>query len=180
MYIIQPRVFCDSLTRIFTSVPKYAEILNALRLQRNIEAKFEHNLISINPDRRTATFKRPDGQTLETDYTFLHVVPPMSPLGFIKKSPIADSVGWVEVDQATLQHKNPDYQSIFAIGDCSSLPTSKTAAAITAQAPVVAENVFKLLDQGTISQAAYDGYTSCPVCCYLFRLRSKLPITIIY
>ncbi|GJJ12171.1 hypothetical protein Clacol_006412 [Clathrus columnatus] len=145
------------------SVPKYSEILNELRLQRGVDAKFEHNLTSINQDRQTATFKKTDGQIVETDYTFLHVVPPMGPLKFIKESPIADANGWVDVDQATLQHKNPDYQNIFAIGDCSSLPTSKTAAAITSQAPVVTENVFRLLDQGTISSAAYDGYTSCPL-----------------
>jgi hypothetical protein len=44
-----------------------------------------------------------------------------------------------------------------------SLPTSKTAAAITAQTPVLTENLFSVADTGKISGASYDGYTSCPV-----------------
>lgn len=145
------------------SVPKYAEVLNALRLERGIRAEFSHNLVAINPSSRIATFQRGDGSTVETDYSFLHVTPPMGPPNFIKDSPIADAAGWVDVNDATLQHKNPEFSNIFALGDCSSLPTSKTAAAITAQAPIIAENVFRLMETGNISDAAYDGYTSCPV-----------------
>ncbi|KAJ2921905.1 hypothetical protein H1R20_g15193, partial [Candolleomyces eurysporus] len=90
--------------------------------------------------------------------------PQMGPMKFIKDSPIADSVGWVAVDQGTLQHTNPEYKNIFAIGDCSSLPTSKTAAAITAQAPVLTENLFSFVNTGEVSaKARYDGYTSCPL-----------------
>lgn len=145
------------------SVPKYSEILDALRIERNIHAEFSHNLLSVDPARRIATFSKADGSTVQTDYSFLHVTPPMGPPTFIKQSPIADAAGWVNVNEHTLQHKNPDYSNIFALGDCSSLPTSKTAAAITAQAPVVAENVLRLMNTGKISNAAYDGYTSCPV-----------------
>jgi len=65
------------------------------------------------------------------------------------------------VDQGTLQHKK--FGNIFSLGDSSSLPTSKTAAAITAQAPVLTHNLYALLDRGSIGKAAYDGYTSCPL-----------------
>lgn len=51
----------------------------------------------------------------------------------------------------------------FLSGDASSLPTSKTAAAITSQAPVLVENLTKFLQTGTVGLAKYDGYTSCPV-----------------
>jgi len=88
----------------------------------------------------------------------------MGPLDALKDSPIADSAGWVNVDQGTLRHVNPEYGNIFALGDCSSLPTSKTAAAVTAQAPVLTENLFSVVDTGDVSAAArYDGYTSCPL-----------------
>ncbi|KAF8590555.1 FAD/NAD(P)-binding domain-containing protein [Ramaria rubella] len=154
--------FWNGMPTMF-SVPKYSEILDALRTERGVRGEFSHNLISINARARTATFKKPDGSTVETSYSLLHVTPPMGPPNFIKESPIADSAGWVNVNEATLQHKNPEYSNIFALGDCSSLPTSKTAAAITAQAPIVTQNVFQLLDVGKISNAAYDGYTSCPL-----------------
>jgi sulfide:quinone oxidoreductase len=86
----------------------------------------------------------------------------------IKSSPLADSVGWVDVDQGTLQHTK--FANIFALGDGSSLPTSKTAAAITGQTPVLAHNLVTLMETGKIGNAIYDGYTSCP----LFTGRGEL------
>lgn len=58
----------------------------------------------------------------------LHVTPPMSSPDVLKTSPVADSAGWVDVDKETLQHKK--YPNVFGIGDCTNLPTSKTAAAV--------------------------------------------------
>ena len=145
------------------AVKKYSEALDALRKSRGIHAEFGHNLIAIDHANRVATFKKGDGSEVQTSYDILHATPPMGPLDVIKNSPIADQVGWVSVDDATLQHKNPEFSNIFALGDCSSLPTSKTCAAITAQTPVLSENVFRWLDTGKLSSGKYDGYTSCPV-----------------
>ncbi|KAG8929150.1 hypothetical protein FRC02_005950 [Tulasnella sp. 418] len=143
------------------SVPKYSQALNALRIQRGIAGTFEHNLTSIDPSARVATFKTPKGETVTKEYTLLHVTPPQGPLDFVKNSPLADAAGWVDVDQATLQHKK--YPNVFSLGDASSLPTSKTAAAITAQAPVLTNNLVSLIETGSVGTVAYDGYTSCPL-----------------
>lgn len=145
------------------SVKKYSDALNELRISRGIHAEFQHNLTSIDVASRTATFSTPSGSDVQTDYSLLHVSPPMGPLDVIKSSALADAGGWVSVDDATLQHKKSEFANVFALGDCSSLPTSKTAAAITAQAPVLTENVFSFVDTGKLSNAKYDGYTSCPV-----------------
>ncbi|KAJ6596849.1 hypothetical protein DFH09DRAFT_1244002 [Mycena vulgaris] len=145
------------------SVKKYSDALNELRIGRGVGGFFTHNLVSIDDANHKATFKQGDGSTVSVDYTVLHVTPPMGPPDFIKSSPLADSAGWVSVDPATLRHVNPDFGNIWALGDCSSLPTSKTAAAITAQAPVLSENLFSVVDTGKVSAAAYDGYTSCPL-----------------
>lgn len=145
------------------SVKKYSDVLNNLRIERGVGAEFQHNLISIDAANRKATFKKSDGSTVDRDFTLLHVAPPMGPHDFIKGSPIADPAGWVEIDKATLRHVKPEFGNIFALGDCSSLPTSKTVAAITSQAPVLTENLFSVMDTGGVSNAKYDGYTSCPV-----------------
>lgn len=145
------------------SVKKYSDALDELRRSRGIHAEFSHNLTSIDVANQAATFQKSDGSSVTAEYTLLHVTPQMGPLDFIKSSPLADAAGWVSVDDATLQHKNPEYSNVFALGDCSSLPTSKTAAAITSQAPVLTENVFSFVDTGKLSNATYDGYTSCPV-----------------
>ncbi len=84
----------------------------------------------------------------------------MGPLAVIKNSPLADGAGFVDVDQGTTRHKR--FDNVWSIGDASSLPTSKTAAAITAEAPVLVRNLGQAL-QGKEPDAAYDGYTSCPL-----------------
>jgi sulfide:quinone oxidoreductase len=51
---------------------------------------------------------------------------------------------------------------VFSLGDASSLPTSRTGAAIRKQAPVLVENLLALR-AGTALEARYDGYASCPL-----------------
>jgi hypothetical protein len=154
------------------SVKKYSDALEALRVKRGVGGHFGCNLVSIDVANRKAVFKNvADATESKEDYTLLHVTPPMGPLDVLKGSPIVDAAGWVEVDKGTLQHVKPEYSNIFALGDASSLPTSKTGAAITKQAPVLTENLFHLLNSGKIGSAVYDGYTSCPVRSFVFKLR---------
>lgn len=143
------------------AVPKYSEVLNALRVERGIPGYFQHNLTSVDAANHKATFKKADGSEHVEDYTILHVTPPQGPPDFIKGSPLADQAGWVEVNPATTQHTR--FENVFSIGDTSSLPTSKTIAAITAESPVLAENLASLMVTGKVGEAKYDGYTSCPV-----------------
>ncbi|KAF9653090.1 FAD/NAD-P-binding domain-containing protein [Thelephora ganbajun] len=143
------------------AVPKYSRALDELRIKRGIEASFGHNLVSVDSTAKKATFKKGDGSVVEEEYTLLHAVPPMGPLDVIKGSSLADEAGWVNVDKNTLRHV--EYGNVWSLGDSSNLPTSKTAAAITAQAPVLAENLFRVTDTGSIGKAGYDGYTSCPL-----------------
>jgi sulfide:quinone oxidoreductase len=90
----------------------------------------------------------------------IHVTPPMGPPDFIKNSPLADGAGWVDVNKSTLQHNK--YPNIFGLGDASSLPTSKTGAAIRKQVPVLVKNLLSSM-KGEAPTATYDGYTSCPL-----------------
>lgn len=57
----------------------------------------------------------------------LHAVPPMSaPDALTRCKQLINEAGFVDVNQSTLQHKK--YQNVFAIGDSSGSPNSKTAA----------------------------------------------------
>lgn len=154
------------------SQPMYARRLNELRVAKGIDGHFNTNLVEVRPGSKTAVFDVLDGenkgQKLEINYGLLHVTPPMGPPDVVKKSPLADAVGWTDVNDFTLQHKK--FDNVFGLGDASSLPTSKTAAAITAQAPVLAHNLVSLMNTGKIGNAVYDGYTSCP----LFTGRGEL------
>jgi hypothetical protein len=46
-----------------------------------------------------------------------------------------NAAGWVEVNQNSMQHVR--YPNVFSLGNVSSTPNSKTAAAVRKQAPVV-------------------------------------------
>lgn len=150
--------FATGLPVMF-GVPKYNATLEELRKERGIEGLFQHDLIEINGD--TAVFARPDGDGKVTrKFDLLHAVPKMGPHAFVKNSALADQAGYVDVDQATLQHKK--YSNVWSAGDASSLPTSKTAAAVTAQAPVLVSNMLRTMN-GQEVLTGYDGYTSCPL-----------------
>ena len=143
-------------------VEPYAKALLEVIRRKGIEApRFRHSLKEVRVDAREAVF---DDLATNTEvvqrFDLLHVTPPMSAPDFIKRSPLAAPSGWVEVDKHTCRHvRHPD---VFALGDCSSLPTSKTGAAIRKQAPVVATNILDVL-AGREPSARYDGYTSCPL-----------------
>jgi hypothetical protein len=72
----------------------------------------------------------------------------------------ARSLGWVEVDQYTLQHKR--YSNIFALGDVANTPHAKTGAAAIKQAPVVVNNLLSVM-RGSELTARYDGYVAYPI-----------------
>ncbi|KAJ9061643.1 hypothetical protein DSO57_1003420 [Entomophthora muscae] len=95
----------------------------------------------------------------------------MGAYDFIKESGLANPAGFVDVDHGTLIHNK--YKNIFSLGDASSCPTSKTAAAVSAQTGIVSFNLLHTSEQvskGTPLSAIkadkflkYDGYTSCPL-----------------
>lgn len=66
----------------------------------------------------------------------------------------------MEVDESTTRHKR--YPNVWSAGDASSLPTSKTAATVTSQTPVLVRNLL-LAMEGKSNQGDNDGYISCPM-----------------
>lgn len=153
-------IYASALPTIF-QVSKYAQQLNRVIARKQIETRFQHNLIEVRPQTREAVFLRLDTQEEAVlRYDLLHVSPPQSAPDFIKQSPLAGANGFVDVDKYTLQHTR--YPNIFALGDASSLPTSKTGAAVRAQARILVENLTALAS-GRPLPGSYDGYTSCPL-----------------
>jgi len=152
--------FCITGPGIF-GVPKYKAALEKVLQRKKLEPKYEHELIEIKGEEKIAVFKKVgDGTTVEIKFDMLHVVPPMSAPDFIKQSPLADAGGWVEVDMYSTQHVR--YPNVFSCGDCSSMPTSRTGAAIRKQVPVLVKNLVAHMD-GKVMNAKYDGYASCPL-----------------
>ncbi|CAI8725214.1 sulfide:quinone oxidoreductase [Brevibacillus sp. IT-7CA2] len=153
-------IFASAKGSIF-DVPTYANTLNNVIRRKNIETRYKHNLMEVRADSKEAVFENLDTkEQVVWKYDMLHVTPPMKAPDFIANSALADTGGWVDVDPFTLVHKR--FPTIFGLGDCANLPTSKTGAAIRKQAPVVEKNLLALIN-GTPLVARYDGYTSCPL-----------------
>jgi len=145
-------------------VPFFAKALNKVVAGYGIKPYFNHNLIAIDGPAKTATFELTDAegkqQQVVKSFDMIHVTPPQSAPDFIKNSPLANAAGWVDVNEKTLQHNK--FTNIFGLGDATSTPNAKTAAAVRKQVPVLVDNIFQLIDGKSVDEN-YDGYGSCPL-----------------
>ena len=157
----QANVIYASATAGIFGVPKYAQALNKIVDERNIQTHFSKNLVEVRPESKEAVFHDVNGgEELVLKYDMMHVTPPQGAPDFIKNSPLANEAGWVDVHMHTAQHNT--YRNVFSLGDCSSLPCSKTGAAIRKQAPALVENVIAFRAEKPL-KGHYDGYASCPL-----------------
>jgi sulfide:quinone oxidoreductase len=152
---------------VIFGIKEYADTLSEVVKKDNIKAHFGVNVVEIDGNIKTVFYeeKNPEGIPVKKEMKFdiCHAVPPQSAPDFLKNSPLSDPknpYGYVEVNMNTLQHSR--YDNIFALGDCTNAPCSKTGAAIRKQAPVVVQNVLALLAKKPMA-GDYTGYSACPI-----------------
>ncbi|HSI45606.1 MAG TPA: FAD/NAD(P)-binding oxidoreductase [Methylophilus sp.] len=155
--------FYTSTPALF-GVKEYVEPLMQYIRRYQVDLNLNTTLVEVDGPAKTAWFnvKDADGNMSRVSKSFdlLHVVPPQTALDFVKQSPLANADGWVEVDQHSLQHVK--YPEIFGVGDCTSTPNAKTAAAARKQVVIAAENLLAQREGKTLP-SRYDGYGSCPL-----------------
>ncbi|OQX77247.1 MAG: sulfide:quinone reductase [Epsilonproteobacteria bacterium 4484_65] len=145
---------------------------------RDMKWNYRHNLIGVDPVKKVATFNRHwkekgpwdedleeysvvmKAETVEKEYDFLHVTPPMKAAEEIANSPVGSAKGWVPVKKETLQHVK--YPNVYALGDIAAVPMGKTGGSARKQYKVVAENIISMMN-GKEPTAQYAGYTVCPL-----------------
>ncbi len=150
-----------SATPSIFGVPKYRVALERIVAEREIETHYKQNLVEVRARSREAVFNDVEsGDETVVGYDFMHVTPPQGPPDVVKNSALANDAGWVDVDDHTLQHRR--YPNVWSSGDCSSLPVSKTGAAIRKQVPVLVDNLLAKRE-GRAMTGHYDGYASCPL-----------------
>lgn len=149
---------------VLFGVPQYVPALMEYVEKYGIALNLESKLVGVDGPNRVATFERKgaDGapERVTREFDMLHAVPPQVAPDFIAQSPLAGETGFIAVDQDTLQHVR--FPNVFALGDGTTTPNAKTAAAARKQAPVVAINLLAVID-GREPIVAYDGYGSCPL-----------------
>ena len=153
--------YYSTLPVIF-GVKKYADKLWDVVNGRKINVNLRHNLVEVKPETKEAIFENLDtNERVSQHYDLLHVTPPMSPVDALaNNTDLTDAAGFLELDKETLQHVR--YPNVFGIGDCTNIPTAKTAAAAATQVGILRKNLGSALQGGPLS-AKYDGYTSCPL-----------------
>lgn len=143
---------------------KYAVELQKIVDKLHVDMHYRHDLIAMDGNNKTATFKVTDENDISSESTkpldILHVTAPQSAPDFIAQSPLANEKGWIDVDKYTLQHNR--YKNIFGIGDATNTPNDKTGAAVRNLAPIVVKNLLALME-GKELPAKYNGYSSCPM-----------------
>ena len=145
-------------------IPFFAKPLAKVVEAYDIKTHFNHTLIAVDGEAKTATFEytAADGSKQQTTEKFdmIHITPPQSAPDFIQTSPLANADGRVDVHPNTLQHTK--YSNVFGLGDAASTTNAKTAAAVRKQVPVVVDNILHLMKAEALSPK-YDGYGSCPL-----------------
>lgn len=177
-------IFATPGTVIF-GVPDFAKTLNKIIKDRDIIFKPFYAPVRIDAENQDIYFKyiKPDSvhsfdesgmkigeeqlgnNEIKIHFDMLHLAPPQAAPKFIQESDISlkegPGKGWVDVDIHTLQHLR--FPNIFALGDVAHLPTAKTGAAIRKQAPVLVENLLRMIRENKVGEESYSGYSSCPL-----------------
>jgi sulfide:quinone oxidoreductase len=94
----------------------------------------------------------------KAEYDLLVLVPPHRGQRVVEDSGLGDPGGWIPVDRTTLQHE--EFGNVFAIGDATNLPISKSGSTAHFEAPVVVSRIASIV-KGTAPKAAYGGRVMC-------------------
>ncbi len=141
------------LNRAFT-IESASRLVQPIFDRRGIELQTFFNVESVDPAKGSVSSL--EGETV--DYDLLVLVPPHRGSAVVEASGLGDAGGWIPTDRNTLRHEN--HQRIFAIGDATNLPISKSGSTAHFEAPVVASRIASLV-KGTAPKTTYAGRVMC-------------------
>jgi sulfide:quinone oxidoreductase len=141
------------LNRAFT-IESASKVVQPIMERRGIQLETFFNVEAVDPEARTVTSLEGD----KADYDLLVLVPPHRGQRVVEASGLGDAGGWIPTDRMTLQANDQD--NVFAIGDATNLPISKSGSTAHFEAPVVASRIASLV-HGTAPRANYGGRVMC-------------------
>jgi sulfide:quinone oxidoreductase len=141
------------LNRAFT-IESASKLIQPILTKRGIGLETFFNVEEVDPSAGTVRSLEGEAAT----YDLLVLVPPHRGQAVIETSGLGDAGGWVPTDRQTLSHR--DHERIFAIGDATDLPISKSGSTAHFEAPVVASRIASLVT-GTAPNANYGGRVMC-------------------
>ncbi|MFI5282962.1 MAG: NAD(P)/FAD-dependent oxidoreductase [Candidatus Dormibacterales bacterium] len=142
------------LNRAFT-IEATSKLVQPILAERGVELTGFFNVESVDPISSTVTSL--EGETV--GYDLLVLVPPHRGQKVIEDSGLGDERGWVPVDKNTLKHTLHD--SIWAIGDATNIPISKSGSVAHYEASVVADGIAAAAMGEPAPAHVYDGKVMC-------------------
>jgi sulfide:quinone oxidoreductase len=146
-------ILLSPLNRAFT-IESASKLVQPIMERRGIRLLSFFNIESVDPSAGVVTSL--EGEKVETD--LLIAVPPHRGQRVIEASNLGDPSGWVPTDRTTLQVEG--HERIFAIGDATDLPISKSGSTAHFEAPVVASRIVSQI-RGSAPRANYGGRVMC-------------------
>jgi sulfide:quinone oxidoreductase len=142
------------LNRAFT-IEATSKLVQPILAKRGIELTGFFNVESVDPATKTVTSL--EGETVE--YDLLVLVPPHRGQQVIEESRLGDERGWIPVDKNTLAHTK--FAHIWAIGDATSIPISKSGSVAHYEASVAADQIAAAAKGEPAPAHVYDGKVMC-------------------
>jgi sulfide:quinone oxidoreductase len=144
------------LNRVFT-IESVAEMVTPLLDQRGIKYTTFFNTEEVDTEHRL--LKSLEGE--ELPYDLLVMVPPHRGAQVIQDAGLGDPQGWIPTERDTLEVKGQEH--VFALGDATDLPVSKSGSAAHFEAKVIAHRLITAVrgEEPDPRHACYDGEVMC-------------------
>lgn len=142
------------LNRAFT-IEVTSKLVQPILAERGIELTGFFNVESVDPVAKTVTSL--EGETVA--YDLLVLVPPHRGQKVIEESGLGDERGWVPVDKNTLKHTG--FTNIWAVGDTTNIPISKSGSVAHYEASVAAAEIAAAVKGEAAPTHVYDGKVMC-------------------
>ena len=142
------------LNRAFT-IEATSKLVQPILAERGIDLTGFFNVESVDPLKQTVTSL--EGETMS--YDLLILVPPHRGQQVIETSDLGDERGWVPVDKNTLKHTK--FTDIWAIGDATNIPISKSGSVAHYEATVAAAEISAEVKGEAPPAHVYDGKVMC-------------------
>jgi sulfide:quinone oxidoreductase len=126
--------------------------------KKGIEVATFFNADSVDPEKRTISSLEGDAFS----YDLLLAVPPHRGAKVIRDSEIgSDKDGWIPTDKSKLNVK--DYDDVYAIGDATDIPTSKSGVVAHLESVLLSRNLSREIKGSNEELEAYNGRINCPM-----------------
>ena len=141
------------LNRAFT-IESASKLIQPIMERRGIQLETFFNVEAVDPSAGVVSSIEGD----KAEYDLLVLVPPHRGQELVDESKLGDVSGWIPTDKHTLQVEG--HERIFAMGDATNLPISKSGSTAHFEAPVVASRIASMI-RGTAPRSNYGGRVMC-------------------